>query len=204
MDARLLPERRDRQPPRAAGIAVLAEVDPLPGADVEGTVAHRQHHGRTKQRRLDVRRHVVRSLRRMGPERGVLWHGVVEPRREVPPHVARGVLVQRQRRRGMPDEHVRETDADVRELRHAPLDLTRDQMEAARHRLERDVALHPDHPDSLLTVTATDEMMTAAPTSVVAVTFSDRIDQPRKIATTGFTYAYVVTFEIGAFWSSQT
>ncbi len=31
--------------------------------------------------------------------------------------------------------------------------------------------------------------MTAAPISVVAVTFSDRIDQPRKIATTGFTYA---------------
>ena len=32
---------------------------------------------------------------------------------------------------------------------------------------------------------------------------SSRISQPRAIATTGFTYAYVETFEIGAFCSSH-
>src|SRR3954454_15660105 len=77
-------------------------------------------------------------------------------------------------------------------------------MEAARQRLEPHVALHPDHPVSLLTVAATEHTITTAPTSIVAVTFSDRIAHPRKIAMTGFTYAYVATFETGAFCSSHT
>ena len=45
--------------------------------------------------------------------------------------------------------------------------------------------------------------MIAAPATVIGVTASSRISQPRKIATTGFTYAYVATLEIGAFWSSH-
>ena len=45
--------------------------------------------------------------------------------------------------------------------------------------------------------------MMPAPNSVSAVIGSSRISQPSAIATTGFTYAYVETFEIGAFCSSQ-
>ncbi len=45
--------------------------------------------------------------------------------------------------------------------------------------------------------------MIPAPKSVNGVIDSLRISQPRAIATTGFTYAYVETLEIGAFWSSQ-
>src|SRR4051812_6302821 len=39
---------------------------------------------------------------------------------------------------------------------------------------------------------------------MVPVIVSSSRSQPRKMATTGFTYAYVDTFEIGAFFSSQT
>ncbi len=45
--------------------------------------------------------------------------------------------------------------------------------------------------------------MIPAPKSVSGVIDSLRTSQPSAIATTGFTYAYVETFEIGAFCSSQ-
>ena len=45
--------------------------------------------------------------------------------------------------------------------------------------------------------------MIPAPIRVNGVIDSSRISQPSAIATTGFTYAYVETFEIGAFWSSH-
>jgi hypothetical protein len=45
--------------------------------------------------------------------------------------------------------------------------------------------------------------MIAAPTSMIGVITSSRTSQPRKIATIGFTYAYVATREIAAFCSSQ-
>src|SRR4051794_6012419 len=51
---------------------------------------------------------------------------------------------------------------------------------------------------------ATDNTISSAPARIVSVTFSPRISQPRNTAITGFTYAYVDTFEIGACWSSQT
>ncbi len=45
--------------------------------------------------------------------------------------------------------------------------------------------------------------MIAAPRNVVPVISSSSTSQPSTIATTGFTYAYVATFEIGAFCSSH-
>ena len=50
-------------------------------------------------------------------------------------HVGRGVLVERQRRRGVADEQVQQADAHVAAARAAPsLDLARDEVEAARPR----------------------------------------------------------------------
>ena len=51
---------------------------------------------------------------------------------------------------------------------------------------------------------ATATTMIAPPSRIAGVTDSPSSSAPRRIATTGFTYAYVETFEIGAFWSSQT
>ena len=54
-----------------------------------------------EHRGLDVGRHVVGRPRGCASSRRVLGHRVVEPRLEVAPHVGRGVLVERQRRRGV-------------------------------------------------------------------------------------------------------
>src|SRR5690349_21311540 len=51
---------------------------------------------------------------------------------------------------------------------------------------------------------ATAPTTTAPPTRIPGVTSSERISQPRNTATTGFTYAYVATSEIGATLSTQT
>src|SRR4051795_7440010 len=58
-------------------------------------------------------------------------------------------------------------------------------------------------PVSRLTTSATDATISVAPIMIVAVMLSSSRIHPRKIATTGFTYAYVETFEIGAFLSSH-
>src|SRR5450755_3316902 len=93
--------RHDRA--RAAVIAVLAEVDPLPGTKREAPVRDGERERRPEQSRLDVRRHVVRALERVGPVRGPLGNGVVEPGLEVPQHLGGCVLVHRQAGRGVLD-----------------------------------------------------------------------------------------------------
>src|SRR3954471_6633261 len=90
---RLLAVQRHDQRARAAAVAVLAEVDPLPGADGEAAAAHRKGQRRAEQRRLDVGGHVVRALDRVGPVAGVLGDGLVEPGLEVDADVRRRVLV---------------------------------------------------------------------------------------------------------------
>ena len=50
---------------------------------------------------------------------------------------------------------------------------------------------------------ATEATMIAAPISAMVEIDSSLIRKPRTIATTGFTYAYVETLEIGAFCSSH-
>src|SRR5436190_4593885 len=132
---------------------------------------------------------VVGALERVAPVGRAVGHGLAEPRLEVAPHVGRRVLVQRQRGRRVADEDVRDADADLAQIGHGALDLARDEVEAARPRLELHLALDPDHPDSLRTIVATDSTITAAPARIVKVTFSPRISHPRNTAITGFTYA---------------
>ena len=143
------PLERGDQRARAAAVAVLAQVDALPGAERQAPVADRQRQRRAEQRGLDVRRHVVGALERVRPERRVLGHRVVEPRLEVAPHVGRGVLVERQRRRRVLEQQVREPDPQLAQLRQRVEHLARDEMEAAPARLERDLALDPHGGDRL-------------------------------------------------------
>ena len=58
---------RDDQRARAAVVAVLAQVDALPGAEREAAAGDRQRQRRAEQRGLDVRGHVVRALDRVRP-----------------------------------------------------------------------------------------------------------------------------------------
>ena len=110
--ARLAPGRRHHRA-RAAVVAVLAEVDPLPGPERRPALAHRQGQRRAQQRRLDVGGHVVLALQRVGPVRRPFRHRLVEPGLEVAPHFRRGVLAQRQRGRGVLDQQVQHPDRDL-------------------------------------------------------------------------------------------
>ena len=67
--------QRGEQAAGAAAVAVLAQVDALPGAEREPAVADRQRQRRAEQRRLDVGRHVVGALDGVRPVGRVLGHG---------------------------------------------------------------------------------------------------------------------------------
>ena len=60
---RLLAVQGEDQRARAAVVAVLAQVDALPGAEREAAAGDRERQRRAEQRGLDVRGHVVRRPR---------------------------------------------------------------------------------------------------------------------------------------------
>src|SRR5207237_4780285 len=99
------------------------------------------------------------------------------------------VLGEGHRRGRVPDDRVRPPRLDPLGLGDRALDLVGDEMEAARARLESQLSLEPGQPDSRRTIAATEATTIAAPATIVPVTCSDRMAQPRKIAITGFTYA---------------
>src|SRR4051794_38260418 len=108
---------------RPAVIAVLAQVDALPGPQGEATVADREGERWPEEGGLDVRGHVVGALERVGEGGRAVGDGLAEPGLEVAADVRRGVLVQGQRGRGVADEDVQEPDRDLAELRQGPDDL---------------------------------------------------------------------------------
>ena len=127
-------------------VPVLTQVDPLPRPERQTPARQRQRQCRPEQRGLDVGRHVIVALERVGPEAGPLRHGVVEPRLEVPANIRGGVLIERQRGRGVLDHEVEEADADLIQTLDSVEDLARDQVKTPRTRGERDPALDPEHP----------------------------------------------------------
>jgi hypothetical protein len=143
--SRLAPRGGDQRA-RAAVVAVLAEVDALPGAERETAVADRQRQGRPQQRRLDVGGHVVVALESVGPVRGPFGNRAIEPGLEVMPHFRRGVLAQGQRGRGVLDQQMQDPDADPIELGKRVEHLGGDQMKATRARLQLDRPLNPHDP----------------------------------------------------------
>ena len=99
---------------------VFEQVDPLPGAKYRSAPVHRNAELRLGQRRLDVRRHVVRPFVLM-PIAGILRHQPAKECLEVGADVGIGVLLHQQRGRRVP----------------AP-----DRQQAGADRLRRDPATH--------------------------------------------------------------
>jgi hypothetical protein len=83
--------------------AVLDEVDRLPGAERECALQHRDLQRDRCQHRLDVRRHVVRSLGVMAPS-GVFGRKSIQRRGQIDEHGRIGIFLDGQRRRGVADE----------------------------------------------------------------------------------------------------
>ena len=97
-------------------VAVLTQVDALPGAEREPSAHHRQHQRRPQQRRLDVGGHVVVAFERVRPVGSAVGHGLVKPGGEVAANIGRRVLIERQRRRGVLDEEMEHPHAQLGQL----------------------------------------------------------------------------------------
>ena len=76
-------------------IAVLAEVDTLPGAQRQASILYRQLQLKTQQTALEVRRQIVRPFVIVFVTRLTLWHQTVEKALEIAAHRGVGVLVHR-------------------------------------------------------------------------------------------------------------
>jgi arylsulfatase A-like enzyme len=68
----------DHNAPATAPVTVFAQVDALPGAEVQAPGGDRHRHTASKQRRLDVRRHVVGALGGVDVVGRVFRHHLVE------------------------------------------------------------------------------------------------------------------------------
>lgn len=62
----------------AATVAELAQVNALPGTEIEFSLGDRHADRGSDHCRLDVCRHIIRAFDGMGKERHILWNEVVE------------------------------------------------------------------------------------------------------------------------------
>src|SRR3972149_3938609 len=83
---------------------MLDEIDPLPSAERHPAVLDRNAEGRRGDHRLDMARHVVGSFFLMGVV-AILRREEIERVGEIQPHIRVGILLDRQRCRGMTHEH---------------------------------------------------------------------------------------------------
>lgn len=99
----------------AGGVAVLAEVDPLPGSEEEPASADGDGERRADQRRFDVGGHVVRAFEGVDIGPG-LWGDFVDRHFEVAADVGIGVLIDREGGGGVLNEDMEEAGLDLGEL----------------------------------------------------------------------------------------
>ena len=96
---------------------MFPQVDRLPGTEGERAADDRDREARRGQGRLDVGRHVVRSLGVVPVQSAAFGHEPVEECLEVAPYVRVRVLLDHEARRGVADEHRHDS------VRHiAPID----------------------------------------------------------------------------------
>ena len=84
--------------------AMLDEIDALPGAERHLAVHDRNAETDAREHRLDMARHVVGALFLMGVVRA-FGRKRLECVAEIAPHIRVGILLDRQRGRGMAHEH---------------------------------------------------------------------------------------------------
>ena len=96
-------------------VTVLAEVDSLPGAQPQSSIPDRDREAATQHRRFDVRGHVVGTFARM-----LVWKVLWSQRRkrafQVVGYVWIGIFINRERGRGVLDEHVQQPNAQGGQL----------------------------------------------------------------------------------------
>jgi len=136
--------QRDDQRPRSGLIAVFAQVDALPDPEGQRPVAHRNRDARAQHRGFDVSGHVVGAFD--GVDEGLVFGDhAIEAGFKIRANIGIGVFVDGQACRGVLDKDVQQSDADAFDLRNGMQHGGGDQVEAARHRLEPQGVLMPEH-----------------------------------------------------------
>ena len=91
----LFPVERDNQRAAAAVVAVFAQVDALPGADVQASIGDGDRQAVSEQAAFQVRGHVVATFIRMAVVRFILRHQAIKETLEILPHRGVGILINR-------------------------------------------------------------------------------------------------------------
>lgn len=129
----------------AAVLAMLAEVDSLPGAETEPSLPDGQGERAADHDGFDVRRHIVRPLEGVLVVGGTFRNHLLEMAFQVSAYVGIGVLIDRQGGRGMLQEEMEEPDLDLTDLGQRREDLLRDQVKASRTSGQGTLSLDPIH-----------------------------------------------------------
>ncbi|MEY3282419.1 MAG: hypothetical protein RIR86_432 [Acidobacteriota bacterium] len=88
-------------------------------------------------------RHIIWALEGMFKIGRILRDGVVKIALEIPPHVRIGILIDRQRSRGMLNEEMKQTNLELPDLGKMINNLAGDKMETAVTRRETKLFLNP-------------------------------------------------------------
>ncbi len=105
MREHLFSPQRQHQSSAAAAVAMLAQINALPGTKLELAAVDGNRHAAAQERRFNVRRHVVGTFAGMHV-REILRSDRVEAGLHIGSHVAVGIFVDGQRRRGVLDKNV--------------------------------------------------------------------------------------------------
>ena len=122
-----------------AVIAVLAEVDTLPGAEIQASIGDRNGDADTAQCGLGVSRHVIGALQGMLILWTVLRNQTVEDGLHIHTNIRICILIDAQSATGMLRENVQDTN--LRQFWQLAHDFTRHQVETSAFRFQYDLYL---------------------------------------------------------------
>lgn len=77
-------------------IPVLAQINPLPSAEVEVASGNGNRQKITQERRFEVSRHIIRSFGGVAIIRGLLWDQVIEMALKINAHGGVSILIEGQ------------------------------------------------------------------------------------------------------------
>lgn len=124
-------------------VAVLTQIDPLPGAKGQLAITDGYRERRTQETGLHMGRHVICTLERMDEVRGAIRYQMVQVDLKVAPNIRIRIFIEGEGCRSMLNEHMQEPDPDQGKLRNRRYHFSCDQMESPAFRRELKRLLYP-------------------------------------------------------------
>jgi hypothetical protein len=100
-----LPQQMQHHLPLVRPAAMLEQIDTLPGAERRLAIDDRDGQLHLRQRRAQMRRHVIGPFVVVCIARGIFGRELLEKGLQIGPHLPGRVLLDQQRRRGVPAEY---------------------------------------------------------------------------------------------------